>query len=477
MSMRVKAALVIMAIVFVFTVASFFLSLSFTQRHMTETIEHELTLALDIADTVVATKIKLLKSNAETMAARINAVSEAEMAETMAALRLEFGEFISLTVYDRTGSIANDGAPIEHDVFHLESQYIDSALHGDTFLTSAHYNNTNTGGDLVIHVFVPMGSDRVLSATIPGMLFSGILSEYRLWQTGSIFMVDAQGAFVASLRSDLVLEQRNLINDAINDPELASAGEFYKAMITSDQGHNSGRYTFEGTERLCVYKHVSGSKVGWYIGVTAPLSESPLQNIQDGLLLSALFFLAAGAIVSIFVSGIVAKPFITIQTQAAAIHEAHEQTTLLLDAMPFACNWWDRSLRLSGCNEGTIRLFQLSGRQEFIDHFYDFSPEYQPDGKLSAEEAVIKLKKAFEEGRCVFEWAHQKRDGTPIPTEVTLIRIAHNNGYVVAGYVRDLREYKQMMNEIDRNTQLLSTMNQVANILLQPESDKFEEKL
>jgi diguanylate cyclase (GGDEF)-like protein len=38
----------------------------------------------------------------------------------------------------------------------------------------------------------------------------------------------------------------------------------------------------------------------------------------------------------------------------------------------------------------------------------------------------------------------QMPDGTPIPAEVTLVRVNHKNDYIVAGYTRDLRVIKDL---------------------------------
>jgi signal transduction histidine kinase/CheY-like chemotaxis protein len=80
----------------------------------------------------------------------------------------------------------------------------------------------------------------------------------------------------------------------------------------------------------------------------------------------------------------------------------------------------------------------------------DCSPKCQPDGQNSSDKAMAQVKKAFAEGMNCFEWMHKMPDGTPIPSEVTLVRIKHENNYVVAGYTRDLREYKAYMAEMDK---------------------------
>jgi len=136
--------------------------------------------------------------------------------------------------------------------------------------------------------------------------------------------------------------------------------------------------------------------------------------------------------------------------RATKLCEAHERTRLLLDAMPIACHLWNKNFELFDCNEENTRLFSLQDKQEIIDNFYKFSPKCQPDGLLSSEKARACIQKAFEEGKCVTEWMHQLLDGTPVPTEVTLVRVAYGDDYVVAGYARDLREHKKMMNEIEQ---------------------------
>ena len=198
-----------------------------------------------------------------------------------------------------------------------------------------------------------------------------------------------------------------------------------------------------------------------------------INGVQQGLLYSALFLLLAGVIVSIFISRVAIHPFQTIETQASHIREENERITLLFDTMPLSCCLLDRTSNVFRCNEGTFRLFELTDRDEFINHFYEYSPTYQPDGQLSVMAANDYVSKAFSEGVCSFEWMHQKKDGTPLPTEVTLIRIVYDGDTVVAAYARDQREQKRMMQDIKRRDELLSTVNHVAAALLQSDPDTF----
>ena len=157
--------------------------------------------------------------------------------------------------------------------------------------------------------------------------------------------------------------------------------------------------------------------------------------------------------------------------QTAKIREAHERTRLLLDAMPLSCHLWNRDSKIFDCNEENTRLFNLKDRREILDSFYLYSPEYQPDGCLSSEKVALLLQKAFDEGKAVSEWMHQLLDGTPIPAEITLVRVAYEDDYVVAGYARDLREHKRMVREIEENAAKLEIAMKEAQAANNAKSD------
>ena len=159
--------------------------------------------------------------------------------------------------------------------------------------------------------------------------------------------------------------------------------------------------------------------------------------------------------------------------QAKKIQEAHERTQQLVDATPLASNLWDKNYQVTFCNEESVRLFDLNSKEEYLHRFWDLSPEYQPDGELSYDKAMRCMKHAFENGRDQLEWMHQKLDGTPIPVEVTLVRIKYDNEYRLAGYSRDIRTHKQMMDGIEQRDNMLQTINRVAAILLQSDIDDF----
>ncbi|MEG0503824.1 MAG: diguanylate cyclase [Raoultibacter sp.] len=112
---------------------------------------------------------------------------------------------------------------------------------------------------------------------------------------------------------------------------------------------------------------------------------------------------------------------------------------LMMDATPLCVTLIDRDFVCIDTNREAVIQFKAKNRQYCIDHFYDFSPAYQPDGSPSFEKSHEFIKKAFEEGGCIFKWMHQTSEGDPLPTEITLVRLNYQNESVVAGYTRDLR--------------------------------------
>jgi len=130
--------------------------------------------------------------------------------------------------------------------------------------------------------------------------------------------------------------------------------------------------------------------------------------------------------------------------------EAYEQMQILFEAAPLGANLWNRDIQNIKTNEEAVRLFGLSGKQEYLDNFSVLSPEYQPDGELSSEKAAGLVQKAFEEGYVRFEWVHQRLDGEQIPCEITLVRVKYKDDYIVAGYTRDLREIKAHIAEMQK---------------------------
>ncbi|MDR3281345.1 MAG: response regulator [Synergistaceae bacterium] len=144
------------------------------------------------------------------------------------------------------------------------------------------------------------------------------------------------------------------------------------------------------------------------------------------------------------------------------VAEAEERTKIMLEATPMCCVLLGEDQKCIDCNQEAVRLFGMSGKQEYLDRFYDLSPEFQPNGGRSVELYAEIIKTAFESGYARLEWLHQKLNGEPIPAEITFVRVRRGDRSILSGYTRDLREQKAMLGAMLKKEEELRTARDLA---------------
>jgi len=198
-------------------------------------------------------------------------------------------------------------------------------------------------------------------------------------------------------------------------------------------------------------------KNGWYLAVLT-YSDIYYKSVNDitSILILIAIVLALGL------------SFILLSVVSAR-KRAEERTQLMLDSIPLCADLWDKDYNIIDCNMEALKLYGFSSKEEYIEKFWELSPEYQPDGRLTAEKSMEYFKKAFNEGSSRFEWLHRTINGELIPCDVTLVRVVYRNENIVCGYTRDLRELKTMMTkmrEADECTQILFDTSPLSCILV-----------
>jgi PAS domain S-box-containing protein len=121
--------------------------------------------------------------------------------------------------------------------------------------------------------------------------------------------------------------------------------------------------------------------------------------------------------------------------EARIIRETDEHIRLMIDNIPIFCMLWDRNFNVIDCNNAALEMFGIKTKQEFKEHFLEWClPEYQPDGRHSLTVALETQSRGLRTGNYKQELMHQKPDGTPLPIEVTFVRIPYKDDFVLAGY-------------------------------------------
>ena len=100
------------------------------------------------------------------------------------------------------------------------------------------------------------------------------------------------------------------------------------------------------------------------------------------------------------------------------------------------------------CNWKTLEMFGHNREQIIGKPPYTFSPIDQPDGSVSREKALDKMKAAYEGEPQIFEWRHTKYDGTPFDAQVSLNVVVLSTGIHLQAIVRDISERKRLDKEL-----------------------------
>jgi len=138
--------------------------------------------------------------------------------------------------------------------------------------------------------------------------------------------------------------------------------------------------------------------------------------------------------------------------------EADMRMRLMLDATPLNCTLWDTEGNLLDCDGDTLRVYGLSRKSDYLEHFYDFNPEYQPNGESSRDAVMQLTRKVMETGYERANWMSHTPEGEELPFESTLVRVPWKNGYRIAVYSRDLRENKAKETVIQETENRLQAM-------------------
>jgi two-component system, sensor histidine kinase and response regulator len=105
--------------------------------------------------------------------------------------------------------------------------------------------------------------------------------------------------------------------------------------------------------------------------------------------------------------------------------------------------------KFTSANAATIELFGVRDEQQFISAGpWEFSPERQPDGELSAVKAQSMIATAMERGSHFFEWTHQRMGGAPFFATVLLTRVELEGKLGLQATVRDISERKRVEREL-----------------------------
>ena len=133
------------------------------------------------------------------------------------------------------------------------------------------------------------------------------------------------------------------------------------------------------------------------------------------------------------------------------INEANERIRLMLDSTPIACFLINSGFQAIDCNMEAVSLFEMQGKFECLHNFGSIFNEKNGMGQKRNIKPAKLFKKAIDDGYVKFEWNLVKpADGSPIPCEITFVRLVYQENFIVAAYILDMRMIKEMMENMQR---------------------------
>lgn len=116
------------------------------------------------------------------------------------------------------------------------------------------------------------------------------------------------------------------------------------------------------------------------------------------------------------------------------------------------------------CNNAAVKMIGCNTKQELLSyHPSVFSPEYQPDGKLSSEKSLEMDAIARKNGVHNFEWVHKKINGEEFPVEVTLNTVKIDGKPAMLVVWHDITERKRSEEQLKRSEAILNETQQLTH--------------
>ena len=180
--------------------------------------------------------------------------------------------------------------------------------------------------------------------------------------------------------------------------------------------------------------------------------------IERRTAVQALVTLSVAALLLLFFVWAVKRLFRQIEEQKVRLIDSEARFHTLFDSSPDPV-WIMEGHRVVECNQAAVEMLGFPDKTAFEQmHLADISPERQPDGESSFDQAERMIKLAHEKGLHRFEWVHRRRDGSDFDAEVTLSEMSLQGRPVLHVVVRDVSERKQTENALRRSKEELRTI-------------------
>lgn len=320
-SLKRKLILFIVSILVVLSAVNLAVGLVTSYRGLVENVERDLVAVRDTAQIAISNQLSLLEERVNFIASQSvikSGITAQSVLESADILGEKYG-MLSVALVDATGKLYSSdkelqGTSVKDEPYFVKAKETRETVMSSTVLTE--------DGQLVVYVCAPIGTDgsMFILSTYDGMIFSNIIKDIRIGDTGNIFILDNQATMIANMRPELVEQRQNFIELAKTDNTYKTSAEVYQRMINQEVAVS--KYNYKGADRICAFAPIEGSD-GWSFGVAAPIDEMivSIRGIIIGLCASSAILLLIGVLVTIRMARKIADPIVGLTRRVELLAE------------------------------------------------------------------------------------------------------------------------------------------------------------
>lgn len=172
--------------------------------------------------------------------------------------------------------VDSSGKDIKSGEDYSKYEFFQVSMTGKTYASEPIVNEKATGADL--YISAPVWLNGVEGSTAAGVVYFALTENFldtmvaniNVGETGSAYIIDADGYTIAHKNKESVLGHENTIEEAKQNSKLANIAKLEKRMIAGESGY--GSYTYGGVKKLLAFAPIPGTN-GWSIGVNVVQSE------------------------------------------------------------------------------------------------------------------------------------------------------------------------------------------------------------
>ena len=214
-------------------------------------------------------------------------------------------DYLAFGIIDESGtSHYSDGTTADLS----DRDYVINAFNGETAMSDILISRVTN--EPVIMIATPIetttGEKALLLARIDGYVWSDVVKEIQVGNTGYALIVNEDGTIQSHANRDYVKNEMNFITYSQETDEMKGEAAAIQEIISND----SGFFDFENVEGAQQFIGYHTLNNGWTMAVIADRGDmmSGLNDLNRSSFISTLIFLIVGIVLSIFVSRSISKP-------------------------------------------------------------------------------------------------------------------------------------------------------------------------